>query len=84
VPRLSGEPLSSKVYMLLGCAVHVLLCHMVRRPRRVRRLIAAGVRAVVQWVRLSVRQCSGCVLAQREGCGTAGIQYGRVLSARWQ
>ena len=51
VPRLSGEPLSSKVCILLGCAVHVLLCHMVRRRRRVRRLIAAGVRAVVQWVR---------------------------------
>ena len=41
----------SEVCILLGCAVHVLPCRMVRRPRRVRRLIAAGVRAVVQWVR---------------------------------
>ena len=49
VPRLSGDFL--EVCILLGCAVHVLLCRMVRRPRRVRRLIAAGVRVVVQWVR---------------------------------
>jgi len=49
--RVPGEPLSSKVCILLGCAVHVLVRLMVGLPRRVRHLIADGVRAVVQWVR---------------------------------
>jgi len=49
--RVRCEPISSKICILLGCAVHVLVRLMVGLPRRVRHLIADGVRAVVQWVR---------------------------------
>jgi len=69
--------------MLLGCAVHVLVRLMVGMPRRVRRLIIDGVRAVVQWV---CERCSGRALAQREGCGTVDIHWrcGGVVGVRWQ
>ena len=79
--RVPGEPLSSKVCILLGCAVHVLVRLMVGLPRRVRHLIADGVRVVVP-----VRRCSGCALAQREGCGTVDIHWrcGGVVGVRWQ
>ena len=51
---LCGKQPSSIVCVLSVCAVHVLLHRMVRRPRRVRRLIAAGVRPVVSVYALAV------------------------------
>ena len=51
---LSGEPPCSRVCVLSVCAVRVLLHRMGPRPRRVRRVIAAGVRPVVSVYALAV------------------------------
>jgi len=62
---------------------------MARRPRRVRRLIAAGVRAVVQRVRTAVWLHVGLVgprwQRQREGGGAADFhgQCESVVGAHW-
>ena len=51
---LSGEPPCSRVCVLSVCGVYVLLHRMGQRPRRVRRVIATGVRPVVSVYALAV------------------------------
>ena len=59
VQGLCGKHPSSIVCVLSVCAMHVLLHRMVRRPRRVRRLISAGVWPVVSVYALAVWRCVG-------------------------
>ena len=83
VPILSGEPPSSWFCILSGCAVHVLLRCMLRQPRRVRWLIANGVRErVCTAVRLRVCLVGARWQWQREGGGAAGTHWRCVSVTR--
>ena len=89
VPGLCGKQPSSIVCILYVCAVHVLLHRMVRRPRRVRRLIAACVIPVVSvYALVVVWRCVGLARWQwqREVGGAVDVrgQCGSVVGARWQ
>ena len=78
MPALSGEPSSSRVCILLVCAVHVVLPRLTAAPSTP----AGGAAGNA----LAVRLCSGCALAQREGDGALDMrgQCDSVVGARWQ